>query len=108
MTEEDRLVEATISNRLMQLNAPITGVVVGVICGLGLCIATLFLVIKGGDVVGPHLGLLEQFFWGYRVTIIGSFVGLFYGFVVGFGMGCLTALLYNLLIHFRERQKPLP
>ncbi len=63
MTDEDRIVEATISTRLMQLNAPITGIVLGVLSGLGLCIATLFLVIQGGEVVGPHLGLLGRFFW---------------------------------------------
>lgn len=105
MIEEDRIVEATISSRLMQLNAPITGAVVGCICGFGLFAATLFLVIKGGDVVGPHLGLLDRFFWGYTVTIVGSFVGLIYGFVTGFLVGYFTAQIYNLLINFRERRQ---
>ena len=58
MTDEEQIVQATISSKLIQLNAPITGVVLGLICGLGLFAATLFLVLKGGDVALQPLGFL--------------------------------------------------
>ena len=106
MTDEEQIVQATISSKLIQLNAPITGVVLGLICGLGLFAATLFLVLKGGDVVGPHLSLLGQFFPGYTVTVIGSFLGLIYGFISGFIVGYLIAWLYNGLASLRERRQP--
>ena len=47
------------------------------ILALGLFIATNWLVIKGGERVGPHLQLLSQYFIGYRVTFLGSFIDFF-------------------------------
>jgi hypothetical protein len=105
LTEEEQIIQATISSRLIQLNAPITGIVMGLIAGIGLFAATLFLVLKGGEVVGPHLSLLGQFFPGYSVTLIGSFVGLIYGFIAGFLAGYLIARLYNGLATLRERRR---
>ena len=29
------------------------------------------------DTVGPHLGLLNHYFPGYEVTVLGSFIGFF-------------------------------
>lgn len=84
--------------QLMRLNAIVTGIVTGLIAGLGLFIATNWLVLKGGDEVGPHLSLLAQFFIGYTVTFAGSFVGFTYAFVVGFAVGFAVAWLYNLLV----------
>jgi len=86
---------------IRRLNAKILGLVLGLTCGLLLFVATLFLVIKGGDPVGPHLSLLGQFFPGYTVTVTGSFLGLGYGFVVGFGMGWLIGWVYNAVVTFR-------
>ncbi len=58
-------------------------------------LATLVLVMRGGDVVGPHLALLGQYFPGYRVTYAGSLLGFVYGFVGGFGAGWAFALVRN-------------
>ncbi len=69
---------------------------------LGLCSALLLfgltavLVIKGGIVVGPHLGLLSQFFPGYTVSWQGAIVGMVYGFSVGALGGAVFANLVNL------------
>jgi hypothetical protein len=60
--------------RLLRLNATVQGLAAGLVCGLVLFVATNWLVLKGGDVVGPHLGLLGQYFIGYRVTFVGSLV----------------------------------
>src|SRR5258708_34874255 len=81
-----------------RLNKPALGPATGVLFGLFLFAATLILVAKGGDRIGPNLGLLGQFFKGYTVTLSGSFVGLFYGFVTGFALGWSVAFLSNLLI----------
>ena len=58
-------------------------------------LATLVLVLKGGDSVGPRLELLSQYFPGYSVTALGSLVGLFYGFITGFTGGWGFAFLRN-------------
>ena len=63
------------------------GVAVGCLLGLGLFVATNVLVLRGGKNVGAHLGLLQVFFPGFRVTFLGSLVGFVYAFVLGYGIG---------------------
>lgn len=104
MTNNDEL-EQIILTRLVRLNAVVSGIVTGVIMGLLLFVATNWLVVKGGDVVGPHLALLSHFFWGYRVTFVGSLIGLAYGFVSGFIVGYAVAALYNWLLRLRAPRR---
>ena len=67
----------------------------GAAAGLGLFLATMLLVLKGGAVVGPTLGLLGHYFPGYTVSAPGAFLGLLYGFVTGGALGWTFALLRN-------------
>ncbi len=87
--------EEALEKAVVRLNAKLMGIVVGFLAGLGLFLATMILVLKGGPNVGAHLGLLSQFFPGYRVTFLGSFVGFFYAFVVGFVIGSVLGAVYN-------------
>jgi len=103
MTQSERNLEQIVLVRVMRLNAVAQGVVAGLMVGLGLFLATLWLVLKGGDVVGPHLGLLGQYLIGYDVTLAGSFVGFLYGFLIGFVCGYLVSVLYNRIADARER-----
>ena len=88
--------------RLMRLNALFSGVAAGVLLGTGLFVATNWLVLKGGPVVGPHLRLLGQFFIGYDVSFAGSLIGFAYAFVVGLLAGYAIASLYNRLLESRD------
>jgi hypothetical protein len=72
----------------------------GTVSGLLTFIATLFLVIKGGEMVGPNLQLLSAYFTGYNVTFKGAFIGFAYSFVWGFLFGWLFATLRNLTLAF--------
>ena len=75
---------------------------VGCIGALGLWGATVILIVKGappGMNVGPHLALLAHFLPGYNVSWSGSFVGLFYGFLIGVGLGGLIAVVWNIVHH---------
>ena len=87
MAEDEKTLEKVILTRLLRLNATVQGFVTGIVAGLGIFIATNWLVLKGGDVVGPHLSLLGQFFIGYEVTFVGSLIGFVYGFAAGFVVG---------------------
>ena len=93
--------EAKLLRGLLWLNAKVLGLALGLILGLVIFIATNWLVIKGGDPVGPHLQLLSQYFIGYRVTIPGSFIGFFYGFALGTICGTFIGWIYNKILHFR-------
>ena len=91
-TEEEHLTRA-----VARINTVMSGLVLGLLLGAGLFIATMALVLQGGPNPGPHLGLLSQYFPGYAVTTVGSFVGLGYGFAVGFVSGLFIGLVYNKL-----------
>lgn len=90
-----------VMTRVTRLDAVLHGVVTGLLVGLVIFVATNWLVLKGGEVVGPHMALLGQFFIGYQVSFLGSFVGLAYGFVAGFVLGYGVATLYNWLLRIR-------
>ena len=83
---------------ILRLNAKILGLVLGLIFGLIIFIATNWLVIKGGDPVGPHLQLLSQYFIGYRVTFFGSLIGFAYGLAIGTCSGTLIGWIYNKIV----------
>ena len=74
------------------------GLSIGTMVGFLLFLATLGLVLKGGDVVGPNLQLLQHYFPWYRITLSGSFLGLGYGFLSGFVVGWGFAFLRNLAV----------
>src|SRR6266404_4717874 len=101
--EDKKTLERVVMTRLMRLNATIHGVITGALFGLGVFLATNWLIVKGGPIVGPHLALLGQFFIGYRVTFVGSLIGFAYGFVLGFCVGCGVASAYNWLADVRQR-----
>ena len=81
-----------------RVDAVALGCAFGVLFGLIVLVSTVILLLKGGDTVGPRLGLLAQYFVGYTVTPRGSLVGLLYGFGLGFGAGWLLASLRNLCV----------
>jgi tetrahydromethanopterin S-methyltransferase subunit G len=102
MAADDKL-EQIVFTRVLRLNAVVQGLVVGLLLGTVIFVATNWLVLKGGPVVGPHLTLLNQFFIGYKVSLVGSLVGFAYGAVVGFVIGYVIAVLYNIAAGARER-----
>ncbi|MCA9918303.1 MAG: hypothetical protein KC445_10145 [Anaerolineales bacterium] len=104
MTKENLALDKIVRTRLTRLKAVVSGLVTGTILGLGIFIATNWLLLKGGDPVGPHLALLGQFFPGYTVSFLGSLLGLLYGFVTGFIMGFSVAFLYNFFLGLRHKQ----
>jgi len=104
MTDDRSALEHLVLTRVTRLNAVVQGLVTGLVAGLAIFVATNWLIIKGGPVVGPHLALLGQFFIGYRVTFVGSLIGFAYAFVLGFGVGYAVARIYNWLVDLRERR----
>ena len=71
---------------------------VGTVCGLLVFSATMWIISRGGNVLGSHLRLLAQYFIGYTVTVTGGFIAFGYSFFWGFLFGWLFAYLRNLLL----------
>jgi hypothetical protein len=80
-----------------RLRAGVMAIVFGTTCGVGLWVATVWLVIRGGHNIGAHLGLLRFYFPGYSVTWPGAFIGLGYGILAGGLVGFALAWIYNRL-----------
>jgi hypothetical protein len=107
--DEDREIERLVETRLLRVNALSFGIVAGLVAGLGLFVATNWLVLKGGmqggHDVGPHLSLLAQYFLGYSVTFVGSLVGFVWAFVSGLVIGYVGSWLYNAVARFRHQRR---
>lgn len=91
--EPEKLLEA-LDGAVPKLDPLSLGMSLGVVAGLGLLLATLFVLLRGGD-MGQTLVLLNEFFPGYTVTAVGALVGLGYGFFTGFSLGWGYAFLRN-------------
>ena len=81
-----------------EFDARALGISVGIVLGCTLALCTLILVARGGDVVGPNLGLLSHYFIGYSVSLSGAFVGGTYAFVVGFSLAYSFAKIRTVLV----------
>jgi hypothetical protein len=109
MTKTKSSDEEKLFSGILRLNAKVMGLILGLLMGLAVFIATNWLVIKGGYinqsgtyVVGPHLQLLSQYFIGYRVSFLGSIIGFIYGFTIGTFSGALIGWIYNKIVDLRN------
>jgi len=89
------MIQGAIIRIFLKLDRVAFGLSLGSVVGVLLFLATLWIVLKGGDTVGPKLRLLNQYFPGYSVTASGSVLGLGYGFISGFIGGWIFAFLRN-------------
>jgi len=72
---------------------------VGSVCGLLIFFLTIGLAIRGGD-ARIYLQLLNQYFFGYTVTLKGALIGMAYSFSWGFLFGWLLAYLRNFFMAY--------
>ena len=96
---------AAIGRAIARLRASVMAVVTGLLGGLGLFVATAWLVVRGapeGQEVGNTLGLLNNYLPGYTVTWGGAVLGLIYGLLIGGAVGWLLAFVYNLVAGVRH------
>lgn len=94
-----------IAGYVLRLNVKILGLVLALLFGSAIFIATNWLIIKGGEPVGPHLQLLGQYFIGYRITFGGSLIGFIYGAVLGGLAGGLLGWIYNGMVMLKRGEK---
>jgi len=97
---------AILRRGVAKLRAAVMAVTFAMTSGVGLFIATVWLLIRGGENVGEHLGLLSNYLPGYSVTWGGAVVGLVYGAVLGGLIGAAIAWTYNIIALSRNRATP--
>jgi hypothetical protein len=91
------LEQQVVRRATLELNGKAWGIATGLLAGFGLALITIVLVIKGGENVGQHLGLISVVLPGYRVSVLGAVIGFIYFFVIGYGIGRVIGALYNLI-----------
>ncbi len=95
----DRLPDATekvlIRRQVARLRAGILAIVFAMVFGIGLWLATVWLLIRGGPNVGQHLGLLRNYLPGYSVTWTGSMIGFVEAALIGAVAGWSLGWIYN-------------
>jgi len=79
----------------MKLNISVFALAFGIWWGVGLFIATWWLIIAGVEPSAPLF--IEHFYVGYGITPLGSLLGLLWAFVCGTICGGILAWLYNVL-----------
>ena len=77
----------------MELRRRAFGLALGLIFGLTILITSWWLMLARSEAF--IYARISTFFFGYSLTVLGSFIGFFWGFVYGFGIGFLLAWLYN-------------
>lgn len=97
--------DGLLGRAVLKLSGNILGLVLGILFSLIIFVATNWLVIKGGTVVGPHLQLLNQYFIGYSVSFIGSLIAIPYAFVTGYLAGFIIAWIYNGVVALTARKQ---
>lgn len=96
-----KLEQELIHTAIVRLRARVMAMVFGMVSGTGLFLATVTLLARRGDDVGPHLALLNNFFPGYTVTWPGAFIGFAYGALSGAIIGWSVAWIYNQVVDKR-------
>jgi protoporphyrinogen oxidase len=98
--KEDALPEEMILKTFARMDKTAFATALGTVCGLSIFLATIWLVIKGGRVIGPNLRLLDQYFFCYSVSVKGAFWGFGNGFLWGFVFGGAFAFIRNFAMAF--------
>jgi hypothetical protein len=81
--------------------APIHKAAFGAAVGLVLGLLTFALTVLHLVLVPPealNIGLLSQYFFGYKVSWAGAFIGLGWGTATGFVLGWFAAFMRNLVV----------
>ena len=93
---EDPIALTSIKRAFARMDKLAFAAALGTVSGLAMFFATIWLIVKGGDVIGPNLQLFGQYFIGYTVSIKGAFIGMGYSLFWGFLFGWLFAYIRNL------------
>jgi protoporphyrinogen oxidase len=90
------LPDEIIESAFARLDPLAMGIAVGTIGGAGLFLATAWLLLKGGVVIGPKISLLSQYFPGFGPTWTGALIGMLEAGLFSFVLGFAAASLRNL------------
>jgi len=87
--------DAVIEVAFAKIDPLALGIAVGAVSGVGIFMASVVLLLKGGPAPGLTLSLLGNYLFGFDVTWGGAVIGLLEGGLLGCAVGALAAWLRN-------------
>ena len=97
-----RLVEDLLREAFARYDAVALGGAVGAVAAVGLLLATVVLLLRGGSVVGPNLSLLGNYLYGFDASWRGAGIGTLEAGAGGFVLGFLLGHSINWLVDRHE------
>jgi hypothetical protein len=79
----------------MKLNIKAFALTVGIFWGVGLFLITWWIILLDG--ASGETNIVSSVYRGYNISILGSLIGLAWGFIDGLIGGAIFAWLYNLI-----------
>jgi hypothetical protein len=101
--DERRNESAELRRAVARLRSSVMAITFGLAGATGMFVATALLLVRGGEDVGAHLVLLNNYFPGYSVSWLGGLIGSFYGALVGGTSGWILSRVYN---YIADRRAP--
>ena len=80
----------------MRLNVRALALTWGILWGLGIFLATLWIILFDGST--GEVTILGRIYRGYNISVVGSLFGLLWGFIDGLICGVIFAWVYNLFV----------
>jgi len=102
--EPTSLVDEEIESLFSRIDPFALGSALGIVSGFFVFLATIILILKGGNPVGLRLSLLNNYLPGYQVHWTGACIGMIGTAVVGFIFGAGIAWLRNLGVFLYTRR----
>ena len=85
----------------MKLNVKAFALTCGIICGIGLFLITWWVIVLDGATGEPTV--IGRVYLGYRISALGSIIGLAWAFADGLIAGAIFAWLYNRIVSRTSR-----
>lgn len=98
MSENDQVEPIPLSSALLfiPVDKRAFGAAIGVASAVLLAAVTIAVIAGGDPAMKKGLGLLANYFAGFRVSVSGAVIGALWAFAVGFVIGWLVAFTRNL------------
>ncbi len=88
----------------VRLNGNAWGLTIGGVLGVVVLATTIALAVRGGEHPGDLIEHLAIYFPGYTVTIQGGFIGAAWSFALGWLLGRLIGVVYNVTVARAEEK----
>lgn len=89
----------------MKLHTMAFALTAGILWAIGVFLFTWWMILLGDGAIGERVPIFSDMYLMYRITPMGSIVGMLWGFLDGAIGGLVFAWMYNFLVMKMKREK---